>query len=60
MHWRPRQILLPLLVIVSASTAGAEPAADIEAVKAASRAFYAAVVVVDDGSAMEKVWAHKP
>lgn len=58
MHWRPGR-LLPLLVVVCTSTALAEPA-DIAAVKAASQAFYAAVVVVDDGTAMEKVWAHKP
>jgi ketosteroid isomerase-like protein len=60
MHWCPERLLLPLLVVVSASTALAEPAAEIEGVKAASKAFYAAVVVVDDGTAMEKVWAHRP
>jgi len=38
----------------------ADPSADIEGVKAASKAFYEAVVVVDDGTAMDKVWAHKP
>jgi ketosteroid isomerase-like protein len=29
-------------------------------VKAASKAFYDTVVVLDDGTAMEKVWAQKP
>lgn len=33
---------------------------EIDAVKAASKAFYDAVVIVDDGAAMDKVWAHKP
>lgn len=34
--------------------------ADMEGVKAASKAFYAALAVIDDGAAMEKVWAHTP
>lgn len=34
--------------------------ADMEGVKAASKAFYAALLVIDDGAAMEKVWAHTP
>jgi hypothetical protein len=58
MKWRPEQIVVPLLVILSASNALAQPAADIVAVKAARKAFYDAVVVIDDGTAMEKVWAH--
>src|SRR5215813_3509070 len=36
----------------------AQQAADTEGVKAASNAFYAALAVIDDGAAMEKVWAH--
>jgi ketosteroid isomerase-like protein len=32
--------------------------ADLDAVKAASRAFYAALQILDNGEAMEKVWAH--
>jgi ketosteroid isomerase-like protein len=34
--------------------------ADREGVKAASKAFYAALAVIDDGEAMAKVWAHTP
>jgi ketosteroid isomerase-like protein len=49
-----------LSVALFAGKAGAQQAGDLEAVKAASEAFYAAVVVVDDGTAMEKVWAHTP
>ena len=33
---------------------------DLEGVKAASKAFYSALAVIDDGMAMEKVWAHTP
>lgn len=32
--------------------------ADVEAVKAASKAFYGALPVLDNGEAMDKVWAH--
>ena len=35
-------------------------AADMEGVKAASKAFYAALSVNDNGEAMSKVWAHTP
>jgi hypothetical protein len=38
----------------------AQSAADIEGVKAASKAFYAALAVLDNGEAMAKVWAHTP
>jgi hypothetical protein len=48
------------LIVVAATRALADPSADIEGVKAASKAFYEAVVIVDDGAAMDKVWAHRP
>ena len=35
-----------------------QKASDVEGVKAASKAFYAALAVIDNGAAMEKVWAH--
>src|SRR5262249_28048304 len=38
----------------------AQQAADVEGVKAASKAFYAALAVLDKRAAMEKVWAHTP
>jgi hypothetical protein len=38
----------------------AQPPADLDGVKAASKAFYAALAVLDNGEAMEKVWAHTP
>jgi ketosteroid isomerase-like protein len=49
-----------LWIALPASNAVAQPAADMEGVKAASKAFYAALAVIDNGEAMEKVWAHTP
>jgi hypothetical protein len=40
------------------SNAVAQQGADMEGVKAASKAFYSALPVLDNGEAMEKVWAH--
>ena len=34
-----------------------QKASDVDGVKAASKAFYAALAVLDNGAAMEKVWA---
>ena len=60
MNWHRMLTLLPVLIALSAGNARSQQAADTEALRAASKAFYDAVVVVDDGTAMEKVWAHKP
>jgi ketosteroid isomerase-like protein len=38
----------------------AQKTADMDGVKAASKAFYEALAVLDNGEAMEKVWAHTP
>jgi ketosteroid isomerase-like protein len=38
----------------------AQQEADIEGVKAASKAFYTALAKLDGGEAMEKVWPHTP
>jgi hypothetical protein len=38
----------------------AQKAADMDGVKAASKAFYETLAVLDNGEAMEKVWAHRP
>lgn len=40
------------------ANAVAQQGADMDGVKAASKAFYAALMVIDDGAAMDKVWAH--
>ena len=58
-----RRGMLALAIIsisLWAGSAVAQQAADVEGVKAASQAFYAAVMVLDDGTAMESVWARKP
>ena len=47
------------LALLSDNALG-QQAADVEGVKAASKAFYAALSVLDNGEAMEKVWAHTP
>ena len=49
-----------LWITLAASNAVAQSAADMDGVKAASKAFYAALAVIDDGEAMKKVWAHTP
>ena len=52
--------LATVAVALPASIAVAQQTADIEAVKAASKAFYSTLSVLDDGSAMGKVWARTP
>ena len=49
-----------LSAAIPASRAFAQETADVEGVKAASIAFYAALAVLDDGTAMGKLWAHTP
>jgi ketosteroid isomerase-like protein len=49
---------IPAGVALIAGTAIAQQPADIEGVKAASKAFYTALAVIDNGEAMDKVWAH--
>ncbi len=49
-----------LWIALVSSSAVAQSAADMEGVEAASKAFYAALAVIDDSEAMEKVWAHTP
>jgi|SRR5713226_2348237 len=55
-----RVLLAALGIALLPSIAVAQQTADMEGVKAASKAFYAALAVIDDGAAMEKVWAHTP
>ena len=49
-----------LWIALPPGNAAAQPEADMEGVKAASKAFYAALSVNDNGEAMSKVWAHTP
>jgi hypothetical protein len=61
MDRRRMLILTTMLIALSASSAVAQqPAADIDGVKAASKAFYATLSVLDDGTAMGTVWANAP
>ena len=60
MNLRSTLALITTLIAISSNSALAQKAGDLEGVKAASRAFYSALAVIDDGTAMEKVWAHTP
>jgi ketosteroid isomerase-like protein len=52
--------LIAALVALCSNGALAQSAGDLEGVKAASKAFFSALEVIDDGTAMAKVWAHTP
>ena len=49
-----------LWIALPASHAVAQSAADVDGVKAASKNFYTALAALDNGTSMEKVWAHTP
>ena len=49
-----------LWIAFPVSNAFAQSAGDVEGVKEASKNFYVALAVLDNGEAMEKVWAHTP
>jgi ketosteroid isomerase-like protein len=51
---------VPCLAIALPVSSAAAQQADMDGVKAASKAFYAALAVLDNGEAMEKVWALTP
>jgi len=58
MNRRSMLAVIPAGVAFVAGTAAAQQPADIEGAKAASKAFYAALQVLDNGEAMDKVWGH--
>lgn len=60
MNLRSTLALIATLIAISSNSALAQKTGDLEGVKAASNAFYSALAVIDDGTAMEKVWAHTP
>jgi ketosteroid isomerase-like protein len=60
MNRRSMLAVIPAGVAVIAGTAIAQQPADAEGAKAASKAFYTALAVMDNGEAMDKVWAHTP
>jgi ketosteroid isomerase-like protein len=53
-------ILLAGLMLLVTSQSWAQSEGSADGVRAASKAFYAALAVLDDGTAMAKVWAQKP
>lgn len=53
-------LALAILPVLSASDAASQPLPDVDAIKRASKAFYSALPVLDDGSAMQRVWANTP
>lgn len=57
---RRRILALAILPVLSASDAVSQPLPDVDAVRRASKAFYSALPVLDDGSAMQQVWANTP
>lgn len=52
--------LAAFLIVFPAGRGSTGQAGDIEGVAAASKAFYEALVVIDDGAAMAKVWGQTP
>jgi ketosteroid isomerase-like protein len=54
------RILIAGLMLLGMSQAWAQKETGIDGVRAASKAFYAALAVLDSETAMEKVWAHTP
>ena len=60
MNRRRMLTLTTMLMAITAGGAAAQQPADIEGVKAASKAFYATLAVLDDGTAMGRVWARTP
>ncbi len=53
-------LTLTIVSVLSATGVGAQPLSDVDAVRKASKAFYSALPILDDGSAMQKVWANTP
>ena len=60
MDWRRMLTLTAMLIALPTIRAVAQQPTDIDGVKAASQAFYATLAVLDDGTAMGKVWAQTP
>lgn len=57
---RRRILALAILSVLSASGAASQQVPDVDGVRRASKAFYSALPVLDDGSAMQQIWADTP
>jgi ketosteroid isomerase-like protein len=60
MNRRGLMALIGIISMLPAGHAAAQQPSEIEAVKGASKAFYDALPVLDDGTVMAKVWANRP
>jgi ketosteroid isomerase-like protein len=58
MNRRSMLVIIPAAVAFAAGTAAAQQLPDVEGVKTASKAFYAALAALDGGVTMGKVWAN--
>lgn len=57
---RRRILALTILSVLPASGVASQQQPDADAVKQASKAFYSALPILDDGSAMQQIWANTP
>ena len=57
---RRRILTLAILSVLPAGSAASQHQPDVDAVRQASKAFYSALPVLDDGSAMQQIWANTP
>ena len=53
-------VLVSVMLAGMSASWAQQKMSNVDGEKAASKAFYAALAVIDDGTAMEKVWAHTP
>jgi ketosteroid isomerase-like protein len=53
-----RTVIIAGLTLFGTSQSWAQSEGGADGVRAASKAFYAALAILDDGAAMEKVWGH--
>lgn len=57
---RRRILALAILPVLPANGAVSQQQPEVDAVRRASKAFYSALPVLDDGSAMQQIWANTP
>jgi ketosteroid isomerase-like protein len=55
---RRHVLALAIVPVLSAGVAVSQQPPDVDAVRRASKAFYSALPVLDDGSAMQQIWAN--
>ncbi|HKQ28516.1 MAG TPA: nuclear transport factor 2 family protein [Burkholderiales bacterium] len=55
-----RTAIMASFILLGTSQSWAQSEGGADGVRAASKAFYAALAILDDGAAMQKVWGHTP